>query len=106
MMHDTIEIRQNDFSNLIALKFSPEELNNKFSHIQQIITLIGENDNYARLLASFGDDDGSISNAKEIRADFVKQLIEQLADFDIYLQAAHSENIHERTRILPVSQAA
>jgi hypothetical protein len=81
-------------------------LKNKFSNIQHIITLIGENDNYVRLLSSFGDDDGAIANAKEIRTDIVRQLVEQLAQFGISLEPVQSSNPHERTRILSVSQAA
>lgn len=105
-MKDNAAVRQESFNNLVALKYSDEELKAKFFNIQHIITLIGENDNYTRLLASFegvDDDDMSISNAKELRADFVKQLTEQLAEFGIYLQPAYSDKKMDKKRILPVA---
>ncbi len=108
-MKDNAAARQESFNNLIALKYSDEELKAKFSNVQHIITLIGENDNYTRLLASFegvDEDDISLSNAKELRADFVKQLTEQLGEFGIYLQPIYSEKRIDKKLILPVSQAA
>jgi hypothetical protein len=109
MMKDVITTRRDEFNNLIALKFSPEELNAKFLGIQQIITLIGENDNYTQLIQSFDgidEDDMSIDNARELRTDFLKQLIEQLSDFGIHLQPIPIEKLAEKKRTLSVSQAA
>ena len=106
-MKDNVAARQESFNNLIALKYSDEELKAKFSNIQNIITLIGENDNYTRLLASFegvdDNDDPSISNARELRANFVKQLTEQLAEFGINLQPTYSDKKMDKKRILPVA---
>jgi hypothetical protein len=104
-MSDNIKNRQKSFSNLIALKFSKEELKAKFTNIQHLITLIGENDNYAHVLKTFEGieaDDVSITNAQALRNDFVKQLIEQLSEFNIHLQPTNSEIIRDRA----VSQVA
>lgn len=105
-MKDNAAIRQESFNNLIALKHSDEELRVKFSNIEHIITLIGENDNYTRLLASFegvGDDDMAISNAKELRANFVKQLTELLSEFGIDLQPIYTDKKMDKKRVLPVA---
>ena len=48
----------------------------------------------------------SILNAQELRADFIGQLIGQLAEFGIYLQPLSDETTTDKTRLLPVSQAA
>jgi hypothetical protein len=101
--------RQKIFNDLIQLQFPQGELKAKFANIEHLITLIGENDNYAKVLTSFEDievDDVSILNAQELRKDFVQQLIGQLAEFNIHLQASNNDKIIDRPLSLPKSQMA
>jgi hypothetical protein len=108
-MSDNIKNRQKTFNNLVSVKLSQEELKVKFANIQHLITLIGENDNYVDVLKSFDGieaDDVSITNAQELRHDFVQQLIEQLGEFNIHLQPSNMDTLSEKTIVLPVSQAA
>jgi hypothetical protein len=108
-MSDNIKNRQKAFNNLVSVKLSQEELKVKFANIQHLITLIGENDNYVDVLKSFDGieaDDVSITNAQELRNDFVQQLIEQLGEFKIHLLPSNVDKLSEKTIILPVSQAA
>jgi hypothetical protein len=107
-MSGTNKNHQKIFNDLIQLKFPQGELKAKFANIQHLITLIGQNDNYAQVLNSFEGleaDDVSMLNAEELREDFVQQLIEQLAEFNIHLQASDRGKIGDRP-IVPISQAA
>jgi hypothetical protein len=97
--------RQKAFNDLIQLQFPQGELKAKFANIQHLITLIGENDNYAQVLKSFEGieaEDVSITNAQELRKDFIQQLIGQLAEFNIHLQASNSD----KTIVFHIPQAA
>ena len=108
-MSDNIKNRQKAFNNLISIKLSQEELKAKFANLQHLITLIGENDNYVNVLKSFEGieaDDVSITNAQELRNDFVQQLIEQLAEFKIHLQPCSADKISNKTHTLPISEVA
>jgi hypothetical protein len=89
-------------------EFSTEEIKGTITQIQHLITLIGENDNYADVLKSFDGieaDDVSISNVQELRNDFVQQLIEQLAEFKIHLQPSNNDKISDKITNFPISQA-
>jgi hypothetical protein len=101
--------RQKVFNDLIQLQFPQAELKVIFANIQHLITLIGENDNYTQVLKSFEGidaDDVSITNAQELRKDFVQQLIGQLAEFNIHLQPANTDKTSDKTIVFPVSQVA
>ena len=108
-MSDNIKNRQKAFNNLISIKLSQEELKAKFANLQHLITLIGENDNYVHVLKScdgIESDDVSITNAQELRHDFVQQLIGQLAEFKIYLQPSNVDKLSNKTRTSSISEAA
>jgi vacuolar-type H+-ATPase catalytic subunit A/Vma1 len=103
-----------EYRKTAPIDLTEKEWADKFFQIKNLLQMIGQRDESIRQYQYFATKNGlpesdfelAINNNLELRADFVKQIADLFADFDVFIQPMSTEKSMTKTFDMPISQAA